>query len=112
MSLLNAKKNSFNSRITKMRLSFMVLDGALGLHRNKKHKRMKHKNKNGMKKHCDGMRIMSCLILGHLHLSYSLSSPMHYEKKRKKSNVGSNEKVYTTVADVRVVNNGNVLAKA
>ncbi|XP_009623302.1 ubiquitin carboxyl-terminal hydrolase 23 isoform X1 [Nicotiana tomentosiformis] len=126
---LKAKKKSFKSRVTKMHLSFMILDPALGLHRKKKHKRMKHKI--GKKKCCDASSVNENNVSSDLgpstsELSHTLiSSPMHSERKRKKSKVGSNEKPYSldtktaghngdllrsTVDDVRVLNNGTVLA--
>nr|XP_009763328.1 PREDICTED: ubiquitin carboxyl-terminal hydrolase 23 isoform X2 [Nicotiana sylvestris] len=120
---LKAKKKSFKSRVTKMHLSFMILDPALGLHRKKKHKRMKHKI--GKKKRCDASSLnennaSSDLGPSTSELSHTLiSSPTHSERKRKKSKVNSNEKPYSaghngdllrSTVDVRVLNNGTVLA--
>lgn len=120
---LKAKKKSFKSRVTKMHLSFMILDPALGLHRKKKHKRMKHKI--GKKKRCDASSLnennaSSDLGPSTSELSHTLiSAPTHSERKRKKSKVNSNEKPYSAgrngdllrnTVDVRVLNNGTVLA--
>lgn len=122
---LKAKKKSFKSRVTKMHLSFMILDPALGLKRKKNLKRMKHKI--GKRKRSNPSSVdesNSDLGPSTSKLSHTLiSSSTH--SQRKKSKFGSNEKVSSldtktagrngdllrnTIDDARVVNNGTVLA--
>ncbi|KAK4338546.1 hypothetical protein RND71_043033 [Anisodus tanguticus] len=114
---LKAKKKTFKSRVTKMNLSFMILDPALGLKRKKKSKRMKPKA--GKRKRCnpsssdESNNVASDLGPSTSKLSHTLiSSPTN--SRKKKSKIVSNEKVSSldtkTVDDVRVVNNGTVLA--
>lgn len=121
---LKAKKKSFKSRVTKMHLSFMILDPALGLKRKKKLKRLKHKI--GKRKRCNPSSVdesNSDLGPSTSKLSHTLISSTH--SQRKKSKCGSNEKISSldtktaehngdllrnTVDDARVVNNGTVLA--
>lgn len=122
---LKAKMKSFKSRVTKMHLSFMILDPALGLKRKKKVKRLKHKI--GKRKCCNPKSVdesNSDLGPSTSKLSHTLiSSSTH--SQRKKSKCGSNEKISSldmktaehngdllrnTVDDARVVNNGTVLA--
>ncbi|CAN4113202.1 unnamed protein product [Withania somnifera] len=124
---LKAKKKSFKSRVTKMNLSFLILDPALGLKRKKRPKRMKHKT--GKRKHSnpsslDESNVSSDLGPSTSKLSHTLiSSTTH--SQRKKSKVGSSEKasrldmktaghngdlLRNTVDDVRIVNNCTVLA--
>ncbi|KAJ8562192.1 hypothetical protein K7X08_011483 [Anisodus acutangulus] len=116
---LKAKKKSFKSRVTKMNLSFMILDPALGLKRKKKPKLMKPKT--GKRKRCnpssldESNNVASDLGPSTSKLSHTLiSSPTNSSKI--KSKFGSNEKVTSldtktaTVDDVRIVNNSTVLA--
>ncbi|TMX04826.1 hypothetical protein EJD97_004593 [Solanum chilense] len=116
---LKAKKKSFKSRVTKLHLSFMILDPALGL--NRKKKRMNHRIGKRKRSNPSSMdESNSDLGPSTSKLSHTLiSSPM--QSQRKKSKLGSNEKVSSTaghngdllrntVNDERVVNNGTVLA--
>ncbi|XP_055822902.1 ubiquitin carboxyl-terminal hydrolase 23 isoform X2 [Solanum dulcamara] len=122
---LKTKKKSFKSRVSKMHLSFMILDPALGLKRKKKLKRMKHKI--GKRKRSNPSSVdesNSDLGPSTSKLSHTLiSSSTH--SQRKKSKFGSTEKVSSldtktagrngdllrnTIDDARVVNNGTVLA--
>ncbi|MCD7451418.1 hypothetical protein HAX54_011727 [Datura stramonium] len=124
---LKAKKKSFKSRFTKMHLSFIILDPALGLKRKKKPKRMKHKigkRKRSNPSSLDESNVSSDFGPSTSKLSHTLiSSSMHSQRKKSKS--CSNEKVSSldkkttehngellrnTVDDARVVNNGTVLA--
>ncbi|CAN4084454.1 unnamed protein product [Withania somnifera] len=124
---LKANKKSFKSRVTKMHLSFMILDPVLGLKRKKKPKRMKHKigkRKRSNPSSLDESNVSTDLGPSTSKLSHTLvSSSTH--SQRKKSKVGSNEKVSrldtktarhngdllsNKVDDVRAVNNDTVLA--
>ncbi|XP_060171783.1 ubiquitin carboxyl-terminal hydrolase 23 isoform X1 [Lycium barbarum] len=114
---LKAKRKSLKSRVTKMNLSFMILDPALGLKRKKKPKRMKHKlgkRKRSSPSSLDES-LSSDLGPSTSKLSHTLI-PFPMPSQKKKSKFGSNEKASTldtktaTVDDVRVVNNGTVLA--
>ncbi|KAM3269998.1 ubiquitin carboxyl-terminal hydrolase 23 [Capsicum chacoense] len=124
---LKAKKKSFKSRVAKMHLSFMILDPVLGLKRKKKPKRMKHKSgkrKRSNPSSLDERNVSSDLGPSTSKLSHTLISSSK-RSQRKKSKVGSNEKVSrldtktaghnvsllrNTVDDARIVNNGTVLA--